>query len=280
MVSLSLTLIFCYFGIWLAWYSGFYTLSILFYQGILSTLKSLKLFASLIRSEHILLQHDNNNNVESLEKPNFFSKNSFDILYHLTIIINYLLLLFNYYYKSDIILWGNVCIILAFKEIHMSYMKVRRKYMKYKRFKTFASKFSQVPPEEIHQDEKCSICHESLIVARKVQCGHIFHMKCLYSWLKNNQTCPMCRSTVWENEQLPQVLNTNLFQQFFGSISRSLSPLFTRNPPPGQVQPPAQDQPPPQPPIQVQPQEPQIQAPSPFHLFSQVPVQPQSQQEF
>jgi hypothetical protein len=239
-VSLILTLLFCYAGIWLAWHSGFYTLSILFYQGILSTLKSLKLFSSLMRCEHTIIQHDNNN-VETMEKPNFFLRNSFDIAYHLTIISNYLLLLFNYYYKTDIILWGNVCMVLAFKEIHMSYMKVRRKYLKYKRFKTFTSRFPQVPSEELAFEEKCSICHETLLVARRVQCGHVFHMKCLYSWLKNHPTCPMCRSQVWENE-LPNVQNNNSIQQFFTSMFRRfIAPLqnLTQN---QQAQPQAQAQ--------------------------------------
>ena len=42
----------------------------------------------------------------------------------------------------------------------------------------------------------CSICLDIFLPndnVRKPNCGHIFHETCLSDWLRNNNTCPMCR---------------------------------------------------------------------------------------
>ncbi|XP_015376185.1 PREDICTED: PAX-interacting protein 1-like isoform X2 [Diuraphis noxia] len=50
----------------------------------------------------------------------------------------------------------------------------------------------------------CSICDETFVGIHHnstytTQCGHVFHHKCLMSWLKRSKTCPHCRSLVLEN---------------------------------------------------------------------------------
>ena len=47
------------------------------------------------------------------------------------------------------------------------------------------------------QEDNCSICY-NLITSNKfkaLSCTHIYHTKCIHEWLKNNNSCPMCRST-------------------------------------------------------------------------------------
>jgi E3 ubiquitin-protein ligase RNF115/126 len=42
----------------------------------------------------------------------------------------------------------------------------------------------------------CSVClteFELGVEAIFVPCGHIFHTKCLHPWLKDHNTCPVCR---------------------------------------------------------------------------------------
>jgi len=46
----------------------------------------------------------------------------------------------------------------------------------------------------------CSIClddysdtHVNIV---QLDCGHIYHKKCIREWLDNNDTCPECRSEV------------------------------------------------------------------------------------
>lgn len=47
-------------------------------------------------------------------------------------------------------------------------------------------------------DSGCSICLEDYKADDAVrlfpECGHLFHVKCIDTWLKANPTCPVCRN--------------------------------------------------------------------------------------
>ncbi|OMJ77912.1 hypothetical protein SteCoe_22387 [Stentor coeruleus] len=47
---------------------------------------------------------------------------------------------------------------------------------------------------------ECSICHEKVLVddfLRKLPgCAHAFHQNCIDGWLRQSQTCPLCRNNV------------------------------------------------------------------------------------
>lgn len=50
-------------------------------------------------------------------------------------------------------------------------------------------------------DEKkfCSICFSNVqkVTQMKVlNCGHNFHMKCVWKWIVKNPSCPICRISV------------------------------------------------------------------------------------
>lgn len=45
-------------------------------------------------------------------------------------------------------------------------------------------------------DATCIICREEMTNAKKLICGHLFHVHCLRSWLERQQTCPTCRALV------------------------------------------------------------------------------------
>lgn len=50
--------------------------------------------------------------------------------------------------------------------------------------------------EEVGRSELiCTICHESALTGRPtaIRCGHTFHFTCLAEWLRNANTCPVCR---------------------------------------------------------------------------------------
>lgn len=57
-------------------------------------------------------------------------------------------------------------------------------------------------PRVIYVDEgdahTCPICMEDIKVARKLGCGHVFHVQCLLGWVQEcngySCTCPICRS--------------------------------------------------------------------------------------
>lgn len=50
-------------------------------------------------------------------------------------------------------------------------------------------------------DRVCIVCREDMEVGvadppKKLPCGHLFHLRCLRSWLERQQACPTCRKSV------------------------------------------------------------------------------------
>lgn len=45
-------------------------------------------------------------------------------------------------------------------------------------------------------DATCIICCEEMTTAKKLLCGHLFHVHCLRSWLERQHTCPTCRAPI------------------------------------------------------------------------------------
>jgi hypothetical protein len=64
------------------------------------------------------------------------------------------------------------------------------------------------PPdeEEIPADEICVICRGQMTkeTARKLPCGHIYHIECLNRWIGEKPTCPLCLEDIFGAlEQVP-----------------------------------------------------------------------------
>jgi E3 ubiquitin-protein ligase synoviolin len=64
-------------------------------------------------------------------------------------------------------------------------------------------------------DGVCIVCREEMHLGtndqplsipetpKKLPCGHIFHFRCLRSWLERQQSCPTCRRSVLQDPPLP-----------------------------------------------------------------------------
>lgn len=52
--------------------------------------------------------------------------------------------------------------------------------------------------QKILLEDKCPICCENYnskdLITKLDNCGHTFHSECLFTWLKNHESCPCCRS--------------------------------------------------------------------------------------
>ncbi|CAI9100435.1 OLC1v1037544C1 [Oldenlandia corymbosa var. corymbosa] len=47
---------------------------------------------------------------------------------------------------------------------------------------------------------ECAVCmevFESDVGGKQVPCGHVFHSVCIFKWLSDHNSCPLCRSTVF-----------------------------------------------------------------------------------
>lgn len=52
-------------------------------------------------------------------------------------------------------------------------------------------------------DKICIICREEMTSAKKLTCGHLFHFRCLKSWLERQQACPTCRRSILDPPETP-----------------------------------------------------------------------------
>ena len=58
-------------------------------------------------------------------------------------------------------------------------------------------KLPDVKAEELAgMDNTCIICLEEIKKAKRLKCGHIFHLNCLRRWLEQNVQCPTCRDKI------------------------------------------------------------------------------------
>ena len=73
------------------------------------------------------------------------------------------------------------------------------------------TKYPSATTTELEQTDKvCIICREEMAVTegeqvqrmtpKKLGCGHIFHFKCLKSWLEKQQSCPTCRTSLLQGD--------------------------------------------------------------------------------
>lgn len=65
----------------------------------------------------------------------------------------------------------------------------------YKLYMCFEKLYIHCTHIEIPQKGICSICLNEVFTI-PLECGHVFHTKCINKWLEQNNTCPNCRCEV------------------------------------------------------------------------------------
>jgi len=64
----------------------------------------------------------------------------------------------------------------------------------------------------LHEHQQCAVCQDAYCKGDEVielPCGHCYHKDCAMPWLKENNTCPLCRKSV----DAPEQKETDLKQQ-------------------------------------------------------------------
>lgn len=62
-------------------------------------------------------------------------------------------------------------------------------------------KLKEIAFNDENKDTECCICLEPFCVEEKLKqsatCNHIFHEHCISTWIKDHNTCPKCRTTLF-----------------------------------------------------------------------------------
>jgi hypothetical protein len=57
-------------------------------------------------------------------------------------------------------------------------------------------------PDNKNKELTCYICFDELKLGKKLNCGHIFHLRCIKEWVTSSVGCPLCKVPV-TNEKKP-----------------------------------------------------------------------------
>ncbi|KAJ2792856.1 hypothetical protein GGI18_000045 [Coemansia linderi] len=95
----------------------------------------------------------------------------------------------------------NIVSALVFFNIRSIASKLYRKTRKLVAFRkaveSMRCRFPDASKDDIIRfNDRCSICREVLMTAKKLPCDHLFHRSCLRSWLVRQLSCPTCRITL------------------------------------------------------------------------------------
>ncbi|KAM3329941.1 hypothetical protein ACQJBY_026770 [Aegilops geniculata] len=87
------------------------------------------------------------------------------------------------------------------REMYETFRSFRICVSDYVRYRKITSnmneRFPDATADELNaSDATCIICREEMTTAKKLLCGHLFHVHCLRSWLERKHTCPTCRAPI------------------------------------------------------------------------------------
>eukprot|EP00193_Tetraselmis_chui_P007829 CAMPEP_0177750794 /NCGR_PEP_ID=MMETSP0491_2-20121128/30_1 /TAXON_ID=63592 /ORGANISM="Tetraselmis chuii, Strain PLY429" /LENGTH=608 /DNA_ID=CAMNT_0019265863 /DNA_START=83 /DNA_END=1909 /DNA_ORIENTATION=+ len=95
---------------------------------------------------------------------------------------------------------------ILFLNVRAVVCTVQKRFTAFMRYLAATHNLSAIFPDASSSElacsaDDCAICKEVMTVAKKLPCGHLFHLHCLRAWLQqsgsDNFTCPMCRAPLF-----------------------------------------------------------------------------------
>lgn len=118
----------------------------------------------------------------------------------LVVYISFFLILMNYY-GLPLHIIRDLC------STFRSFGKRVHDFIRSRRATSSLERYPDATAEDLAQvDNTCVICREEMTVAtqnKRLPCGHVFHLRCLKTWMQQQQICPTCRANVLEMPQQP-----------------------------------------------------------------------------
>lgn len=124
------------------------------------------------------------------------------LLYYSELIMEVTLLYTDLVHNLHMLVWSGVLLsmgsFILCMHIKSLYGELCKRWQRHKNFRSIMdsmdSKFLVATPEDLRaNDDHCAICWDTMETARKLPCGHLFHISCLRSWLEHDTSCPTCR---------------------------------------------------------------------------------------
>ncbi|CAK9210317.1 unnamed protein product [Sphagnum jensenii] len=100
------------------------------------------------------------------------------------------------------------------RELYETFRNFKARVADFIRYRKITSNMNDRFPDATTEDlglgdATCIICREEMSSAKKLPCGHFFHVHCLRSWLERQQTCPTCRAPVLSPDNVPAANGTD-----------------------------------------------------------------------
>ncbi|XP_028296380.1 E3 ubiquitin-protein ligase AMFR-like [Gouania willdenowi] len=163
-----------------------------------------------VRTGHVIMRYSIH--LWDLHHPGTWeSKGTY--VYYTDFIMELAMLFLDLMHHIHMLLFGNIWLSMAslviFMQLRYLFHEVQRRVRKHKNYlrviNNMEARFSIATAEELAaNDDDCAICWDTMLTARKLPCGHLFHNSCLRSWLEQDTSCPTCRTSLNINGDVGQ----------------------------------------------------------------------------
>ncbi|XP_034435788.1 E3 ubiquitin-protein ligase AMFR-like isoform X2 [Hippoglossus hippoglossus] len=155
-----------------------------------------------VRTGHVIMRYSIH--LWDLNHPGTWeSKGTY--VYYSDFIMELAMLFLDLMHHIHMLLFGNIWLSMAslviFMQLRYLFHEVQRRVRRHKNYlrviNNMEARFAVATAEELAaNDDDCAICWDTMLTARKLPCGHLFHNSCLRSWLEQDTSCPTCRTSL------------------------------------------------------------------------------------
>lgn len=142
-------------------------------------------------------------NARDLRHGSVWEHRSIFLFYYEFLVDSFKLLIYGAFFTIVVMYYGIPLHIIRdlYLTIRSFFLRVRD-IVRYRRATAnMEERYPEASAEELAgTDRICIICREEMISARKLPCGHLFHFRCLRSWLERQQACPTCRRSIIDEQ--------------------------------------------------------------------------------